>query len=233
MSNSKVAVTADSLRGMTVLSVASGNKVGLVDDLFLYPDNGSLSGISLTADGHLKFVPYDDIHSLGSDAIMVEYEQSAAPVEAAEETGRSIKAVFGARVISDSGDILGQITQVYVTLMHPPAVIFQISKSLLHRFFGLVSYLPASAGHVLSDDSRRLVVPRTAAKAAVRDIRDLIEQGIIVRSFEGVAEMPHAAVQDDDDDDVTVVRNTLDEDETVVRLRDEDETVVRMPRKAG
>lgn len=233
MSNSRDAVTADSLKGMAVLSLASGNKIGRVEELFLYPENGTLSGLSLAAGSDVMFVPHHHIHSFGQDAIMVQDEQSLAPVEAFEGVGRNINKIFGARVISEAGYVLGSVSQIYVTLKPPPAAIFEVSKSVFHKFFGRVLYIPASAGHALSDDSQRLVIPDSAAKTAVRDIRAALEQGVVVRSFDAAAEPRPVAVTGDDDEDKTVVRRPADEDETVVRMRDEDETVVRMPRKAG
>jgi uncharacterized protein YrrD len=228
MGGSRGSLPAESFRGMAVLSLATGNRLGLVDDLFLFPQNGTLSGVSIASQGGLMFAPFNAIHSFGRDAIVLQDERFAAPIAAFENSGRALRRILGAGVVSDAGDVLGRISRVHVTLEPPPAAIFEVAKSFLHKIFGRSIYLPASAGRALSDDSQRLLISAAAARSGVRDIRDLLEQGITVRSFEG-----DAVQAGDDFEDETVVRMPVDDDETVVRMRDDDETVVRLPRKAG
>ena len=61
----------DRLVGRAVLSLASGNKLGAVRDVFVDAINGVITGLSVeTADGEAA-LSYQDVHSLGHDAMIL------------------------------------------------------------------------------------------------------------------------------------------------------------------
>ena len=226
------------LSGMTVLSLTTGNKLGHILELFIDPINGLLNGMTLsTPDGRIGGLSRDDIYSFGRDAVMVTSEEAVVYLEAAAfDKGQQASKLIGTKIITQSGDVLGHITNVFVTLKPPPHILYGAGHSLLDKLLGREFFIPASIGHALSDDASLLIVPDDTTDNAASDLESLLGQGIQVRSYDPAAEpLPFSSREDDTvvvglDGDETVVR-FRDDDETVVHLRDDDDTVVR--RKAS
>ncbi|HVF30803.1 MAG TPA: PRC-barrel domain-containing protein [Pyrinomonadaceae bacterium] len=232
MSDLRDVAPTSSLTGMTVVSLASGNDLGRITDLFVDPSSGVLLGVTLSMlDGRAGEIPNVEIYNIGRDAVMVRALESIAPPEAGVlDRGQSASKLIGTKIITESGDVLGHITNVFVTLKPPPHILYEARQSLLDKLLGREFFIPASVGHALSDDYARLVVPDVTTELAASDLASLIEQRIEVRTFDAGAE--RQSTDNDDtilvsvDEDATLVR--FDEDETVVRFDDEDETVVRI-----
>lgn len=227
------------ITGMTVVSLATGNELGKILDLFIDPINGVLLGVTLAlSDGSRAGLSQPEIYSFGKDAVMVQSEQSVTPLDNGElPGGQQASKLIGTKIITESGDLLGHITNIFVTLKPPPHILYEARQSILDKLLGREFFLPASVGHALSDDAARLVVPDVTIEMAVSDLSNLVDQGFQVRSFDPTVARPGSSAREDDtilvapDEDETVVR-FRDEDETVVRFRDEDDdTVLRYPHR--
>jgi len=232
MSDLRDVTPINSLKGKTLISLATGNKLGRVENVFIDPVNGVLHSLTVAGGaGPAGWIAYDRIYSFGRDAIMAESEEAVTPPDSALiGGGRNSNELFGTKVIAESGQVLGDISNIFVTLAPRPFVIYEVRESLLDKLLGRGFYIPASAGHALSEDGERLLVPDAAIQNASADIAELLARTTaVVRSF-SPAESAAAAPVDDGDETVVRLR---DEDETVVRIRDEDDTVVRLPRKAS
>ena len=214
--------------GMPILSRATGNKLGAVRDLCIDPVNGLLLGLTISiVDNATALLSYDDIYSFGRDAIMAETDESARPI--GEGSGVDLpqarEHLIGTKIITENGKLLGQIRNVFVTLQPPPFIIYEIRESILDKLLGREFFILASAGHALSNDAERLVVPEGTAETAAANISDLINRALSVRTFDPAG---HKVSFRNDDTWVPAGQ----EDETVVRRYDEDETVLRPPRPA-
>ena len=251
MNESKDVSPLNSLTGMAVVALTTGNRLGQVQDLFIDPVNGILIGLTLTApDGGLMGLPYDEIYSFGNDAIMAHADESIRPLDMTEfADGRHAKMLFGTKIITESGNVLGQITNIYVTLNPPPFVLYELRRSILDKLLGREFFIPASAAHTLSDDSERLIVSDVTAEAAASDLTQLVDEKLSVRTFTPPSDSVRISSTDDEDktwvwptegdEDQTILRSRDDEnvvrsddDETILRWRDDD-TVVRRPRTAA
>src|SRR5688572_14952942 len=211
--------------GMPVLSLATGNKLGFVTQVLIDPVSGGLAGVTLNT-GSLAC---DQTYSFGRDAIMAVSDLAVQPPEVSGlVNGRDAKRLVGARVVTVSGEVLGKISNVLITLKPPPSVVYAVRRSLLDSILGRELYLSASDGHALSDDSARLIVPDSAAGLALSALETAIARAMTVRTFTP----PQRPAAESDEDDETVIP-FADDDETVLRLRDEDETVVRRPKQSG
>lgn len=212
----------NTLIGMPVLSLATGNKLGFVTQVLIDPPSGVLAGVTLDT-GSLA---YDQIYSFGRDAIMAASDLAVQPPDMPGLVdGRDAKRLIGARVVTVSGEVLGTIVNVLITLKPPPFVVYAVRRSLLDRILGREFYLSASESYALSDDAERLIVPDAAADLALSDLETVIARTMTVRTF---APPQRPAVQVEERDETVV--SFADEDETVLRLRDEDETIVRRPK---
>lgn len=223
MSEGNEVVPVNALVGRCVLSLATGNELGTVRDVFVDPLSGVPVGLTLNVNGETACLPYDRVHSFGHEAIMALADDSAYPSEEGIFADKPLaRELIGTKIITDSGNLLGQIADIYVTLNSSPFVIYEIRESLLDRLLGRQIFLPASAGYALSDDRKRLIVPNEAAELAAQSIEALLDLGMSVRSVSAT----RGGTSDEYDD--TVVLNPFGDDEdTVVRGIDEDETVIR------
>jgi uncharacterized protein YrrD len=219
-----------SLGGKQVLSLQTGNRLGEVRDFYIDPINGLVLGLTLAGpESGARGVPYESIHSFGHDAVMVESESALRPIDELGFTDYPRAGdLIGTNIITVSGNILGQIRNVFVTLQPPPMVVYSVGESLLDRLLGRDLFILASSGHAFSDDGERLVVPDDTAEKGDRSLESLLNPAMSVRSYGS-----ESSVTDNNDTWVpaagsdTRVPAREDDYETIVRT-DDDETVVRL-----
>lgn len=190
--------TADALIGMPVLSRVTGNKLGEVHDLILDPVRGELLGLWVRSPGGaLDVMDYREVYSFGRDAVMAVGDDSVIPsAETRLAEAPCVKRdVAGARVVTEGGTLLGQVANVYVHLVWPPLVAYEVRESLLDKLLGRGLFIPASVGRALSHDSQRIIVPDDATRAAAASLEELaggslaalIEDETVVRGRGGAA----------------------------------------------
>jgi len=228
------------LVGRSVLSLSSGNMLGTVSDVFIDALNGLLIGFKLASlNGDAALLGFDAVHSIGGDAIMAASDASVTPAGETAFDGRpNFTDLTGTKIITETGQMLGYIAGIFVTVSPEPLVIYEVRESMLDALLGRHRFIPASAAHALSDDRQRLIVPHEAAEIASLTIEELLEGHQHVRSFSPSAvSQPRRKGPDDtivvlpiEVEDETVVR-MRDDDETVVHQKDDDETVIRFRRK--
>ena len=198
-------VSADTLIGMTVLSRATGNQLGAVQDLYIDPVEGLLKGVTIqTPDGKLAGIDYNNIYSFGKDAVMANDDDSIVAIKDdwLENHSHAKKHLIGVKIVTESGNLLGQVADIYVRLSEPPFVIYDVRESILDKLLGRNFFMLASAGRALSNDAERIVVPNDTTKNAASSLRELMNnvnspihhKAIIVRT------------SDDDEGDETIVR---------------------------
>src|SRR5215218_3879091 len=103
----------ESLIGRAVVACSTANKLGQVHDLIVSPSKGEFVGLSLRLpDGSLRLADYRAVYSFGPDAVMIEGEESAVPVEASPLKALPLvkSNLVGADVVTGEGKLLGQIT---------------------------------------------------------------------------------------------------------------------------
>jgi len=235
MAESNQTVPVGVLTGMPVLSLATGNKLGRVVDVRIDPINGIVRGLMLeTGDGVAADLPYDRIYSIGRDAVMASEDGIVLAPSDEGTVNRRAKDLLGAKVVMESGQVLGEIADVLVTLNPPPTVLYEVRRSVLDRLLGRTFFIPASVGYALSDDAARLVVPDLTADIASTDPSALGGPSVDVKSFPANGQLWEE--YDDEtvlrrrDPDATVPRAREDDsDETLLIREDEDATVLRRP----
>jgi len=205
------------LVGRTVLSLATGNKLGSVSDVFLDAVDGRIIGFTVDCpDGAHKHLSFSSVYSFGHDAIMADGDKALSSAdESTFSNSPNARELSGAKVITASGSVIGQIAGVYVTALAEPFVFYEVRESLLDALLGRRRFIPASAGHALSDDRSRLIVPDEAAENAATSIDDLLNM------------LVHSVSPPRGPNDTIVILPEVDEDETIVRT-DDDETVVHV-----
>src|SRR5687768_5193836 len=102
---------ASDLKGMPVLSMNEGARVGHVKDLLLDTTALRVAMLLLSTPDGESLVPFDKVRSLGSDAVTI--ESTAATQGTAGQTGvtglRAVGEVLGLAVTSAEGTHLGDV----------------------------------------------------------------------------------------------------------------------------
>ncbi|OII64999.1 PRC-barrel domain protein [Streptomyces sp. CC53] len=148
-----------------------GEDVGQVKDVVFDPARGSVSAFTLSGRGLLagplhRTLPWDDVHGLGPDAVMVRDE------EALEEDRKRRKAsgggsgfgVLGATMITRDGTLMGTVTDVIIeTGRHPVVAGYEVETRERRRVL-----VPVDGPVAVSGD--RIVVPDAAARHRAGDL---------------------------------------------------------------
>lgn len=166
----------DVLIGKTVLSRSTGNKAGHAHDLVIDPLSGELIGLAaLLPDAGVRLIVMDEIHSFGPDAVMINKDESAVPLEHSSIKGAPLarQHVTGAKVITEDGKLLGQIANIFIHFAQPPLVIYEVRSSLLDKLLKQELFFPASWGSTISANAERVIVPNSTPEKASHTLSDL------------------------------------------------------------
>lgn len=110
---------AGEITGRPVVTIRGGEDVAQIKDVVFSHDNGFLVGFTLNKRGWLsgplkEVLPWTGVHGLGPDAVMItDRDVLVRPDEQAGAFGDGDgDNVVGGRVITDSGNELGEITDL-------------------------------------------------------------------------------------------------------------------------
>ncbi|MGH2600694.1 MAG: MurT ligase domain-containing protein, partial [Dehalococcoidia bacterium] len=110
------AMKAESIKGMAVVSVADGAKLGRVDDLIFDPAERRMVALRIDADKQHAVIPLEQIKSIGSDAITVPAREVAQWPDASSplNTFPRLGAIERLKVVDEAGTFLGEVANVEV-----------------------------------------------------------------------------------------------------------------------
>jgi uncharacterized protein YrrD len=151
----------DKLIGRQVVSLETANMMGHVADLLADPLSGQLGGLSVQRlDESYALVSMIDLHDIGPDAIIVERDESLVSTDASplKTVPKAKDNLIGVKVITEHGQLLGNISNLYLCFERKPAFIYEVRSSLLDKLLGRAFYFAASLGCAFSDDRTALVV---------------------------------------------------------------------------
>jgi len=152
---------AKDFRGMPLLAADTGSKLGEVRDAIIQPTEGRVMGIVVrTLDGNDLRLRRSDI-IIGQDAVMTSGESFEHAGDRANEMAGGIRAVdeaIGSNVVTEDGNLLGRISEVYIRVDKPQAV-YRVAESTLQKFFGGGFFLAGDAPLSYAPDGTRMIVP--------------------------------------------------------------------------
>ena len=158
------------LIGREVISLETANKLGRVADLLVDTLAGLLAGFSVRrADNMIALASILDVHGIGPDAVVVEHDQSLVLVDASPLNAlpRAKDDLIGVKVMTDGGQHIGSISNVFLCVDKQPTFIYEVRSSFVDALLGRASYFAASLGCALSEDGASLVV--TAGQEQMHD----------------------------------------------------------------
>lgn len=99
------------LLGQPVVAGDTADRVGTLDGIVLDPETGKVVAVQLGANKSSRFIRWDDISSVGSDAIMASHADSARAAQSSleERAAAGIASLLDKRVLDDHGDELGTV----------------------------------------------------------------------------------------------------------------------------
>jgi uncharacterized protein YrrD len=149
------------LIGREVISLETANKLGRVADLLVDTLTGQLAGLSVRRpDDAIALVSVLDVHGIGPDAVVVEHDQSLVLVEASPLNAlpRAKDDLIGVKVMTDRGQHLGSISNIFLCIDRQPTFIYEVRSSFFDALLGRGWFFAASLGCALSEDGASLVV---------------------------------------------------------------------------
>ena len=170
-------IDIDKIVGMSVLSRATGNKLGEVYDLYIDPAQGILMGITIKSpNGKFGGIDYRNVYSFGKDAVMVNDENHITVLTEVwiEQHPHAKKHLIGTNVLTEGGNHLGEIGNIFVRLTSPPAVIYEMRGSMWDSLMGRNMFIYAAHAGALSSNAERMIVPDAVVNNAASNLSELI-----------------------------------------------------------
>jgi sporulation protein YlmC with PRC-barrel domain len=99
------------LLGQPVIARDTADRVGTLDGIVIHPETRKVVAVQLGANTSSRFIRWDDISAIGSDAIMVSHADSAHGAHSSleERAAAGIVSLLDKRVLDDRGDELGTV----------------------------------------------------------------------------------------------------------------------------
>ena len=169
----------DALIGRPVLSLETANRLGQIHDVIVDPLSGSFAGFSIQrAEQSYALVEQREIHSIGPDAVMTNTDDSLIATDESPLKNLSLAKtqLIGVRVVTQHGQFMGNVSNIYIHLAETPAFIYEVRSSIFDKLLGHAFYFPASLASAFSDDRTALVVsddPDTMDRSLVAATRRL------------------------------------------------------------
>jgi uncharacterized protein YrrD len=185
----RLLVTGSAIRGLPVVTIDGGEDVAEVRDLIYNPEAGRVVGLTLNKRGFFsgrrrEVLPAATIHAIGSDAVMVDDEDSlVAPDAAPAQVGEppSGRDVTGNEVLTEQGKSLGKVKDVVVLVGSDGEVVgYEIETAS-----GGTGYIPLPSQLAVSGSA--LVVPDPTQDFVESD---LVGLGAAVDEFRSRLGMP-------------------------------------------
>ena len=154
---------ADTIKGRAVVSIESGAKLGYVEDLVFDTQALRLAGLCISAEGQEAVIPFEDVKSLGHDAITVPGD-SAARWKTTETTISKLPRlgqIKKLKVVDEAGTLLGTVHGVQVAPEDGRITEFDTRKGGVLGIGGEKHAIPARVVRSVGDEV--LVVPTPPA----------------------------------------------------------------------
>jgi uncharacterized protein YrrD len=168
---------AKDLRGMSLLAVDTGEKLGEIRDAIIQPIEGRLAGLLVRTldNGELRLGINDA--NIGPDAVMTAVGSFEYAGDRAGQMAGGVRALgdlVDSNVVTEDGDLLGRISEVYVSADSPLAI-YRIAESRIKKFFGRGFFLPGDITRSYAPDGARIIVPADAVdRYATSSLGDLL-----------------------------------------------------------
>jgi sporulation protein YlmC with PRC-barrel domain len=162
MDEIKVLRVADQLIGMPVIS-DSARKLGQVADAVVHPTEGRVLGLVLRSlKDEERLVRADDFFIFGTSGAVLAEDNLLTGSENFEDFLRGgvrvRRDLMGASVVTDAGELLGRVSDVYI-LEEQLLTVHRVAGSKLQEVFGGGFFVAGNVPRAWSRMGSRLIVP--------------------------------------------------------------------------
>jgi len=102
----------DKLKGMAIVSVSEGTRLGRVDDVLIDTGGIRIGALKIARDGQQFMIPFNLIKSVGSDAITVESSQVTQAEGAAAGAFVGLRDFKKLKMVDEAGTLLGVLSNI-------------------------------------------------------------------------------------------------------------------------
>jgi sporulation protein YlmC with PRC-barrel domain len=158
-------MNATEIKGKAVISVTTGARLGRVEEVLLDPGSLAVAALRVSAEGQQALIPFDQVQSLGSDAVMVPGDDVAQWIatSSAADGLVSIDGLKHLKVVDDTGTLLGMPRAIAVDSQDGRLLQLQVHKGGTLGIGGETVTVPGSDLAGVGDDV--LVVRTTTPQA--------------------------------------------------------------------
>jgi sporulation protein YlmC with PRC-barrel domain len=153
------------IKGKAVLSIATGMRLGRVEEALLDPASLDLAALRVSASGQQAIVPFDQVQSIGRDAVMVAGDDVAQWIttSSAADGLVTVDDLKHHKVVDDAGTLLGT----------PQSVAVEPQSGRLHQLevhsggmLGMGGQTTTVAGGDVTGVGADVIVVRTSSRPA-------------------------------------------------------------------
>ena len=107
---------ARAIKGLAVVSIDTGAKLGYVDNVLFDTSQLVISAFRIDADGQQAVVPFDQVRSIGTDAVTIPNNDVVRWPSAGGDggAGTTLDDLEKRKIVDEAGDYLGTVTNVEV-----------------------------------------------------------------------------------------------------------------------
>ena len=148
--------TGKELSGLSVVTLAGGEKLGRVDDIVFDPNTGRVTGFFVDRGGMFskpKFLPTGDVQSLGEDALTVPSDKVLLDGPSALTGELAAKTAENLPVLNPAGTVLGKVADIGVDTQSLSVPYLILATGIIGDTLHGKPHLPISAVQTVGADS--------------------------------------------------------------------------------
>ncbi|SKA04657.1 PRC-barrel domain-containing protein [Selenihalanaerobacter shriftii] len=120
---------------LPVINLQTGKEVGSVEDITFDPETKSITGLIIDGGSWLQgkqMIPYDELHSIGEDAVTIEDESAVTKRDKNKEClNGAAGSVIGIRVVTNDGKELGNIEDIILDPINGQLDAYELTDGLV------------------------------------------------------------------------------------------------------
>lgn len=157
---------------LPVISLEEGKRIGTIKGLVINPAEKRVAALIVEQKGLFndqKFIPYSKIRSVGEDAVTIHHGSFVQKGDNLPEIISLVKdkcKINGARIVTESGTLLGTVDDYYVDLTSGELVGMEFSGGYVSGIFSGTAFLDIE--HVLTIGKEMIVCSDEAVEKAVK-----------------------------------------------------------------
>jgi len=143
-----------SLKGMAIVSITEGTRLGRVDDLWIDIATRTVAALQCSDQGKRFIVPFQLVRNVGKDAITVENSQVTQVDGQNGLTPGTVRLddFLKLKVVDESGAFIGNVNQVDVDVLNGQLLSINAHKGGVLGLGGTTTAIPAEQIHAIGQE---------------------------------------------------------------------------------